>query len=120
MKSLVAIVVLSFGALAGIQEESDRSTNNVDVVFNFHFTQETSLRPERLEGRTVHLGQYESTPISMSGSQGTCHIDDVPPGTHELRMTLFKIRTKLEIPEKEDKSVTVNVRISRNISIHAK
>jgi len=72
---------------------------------------------DRLDGFVLVLegqdGRYQSTPILTDGNKGNCRFtQSVPPGDYKLAMSIFKMVTKVTVPDLPKASLAMDMRIS--------
>jgi ABC-type amino acid transport substrate-binding protein len=71
---------------------------------------------DRLDGFVLVLeggGQYQSTPILTDGNHGNCKFTQpVPPGEYKLAMSIFKMVTKVTVPELPKTSLAMEMKVS--------
>jgi hypothetical protein len=72
---------------------------------------------DRLDGFVLVLegsvGKYQSTPILTDGNHGSCKFaQPVPPGEYKLNMSIFKMVTKVTVPDLAKTSLGMDMRVS--------
>ncbi len=72
---------------------------------------------DRLDGFVLVLegqdGRYQSTPILTEGNKGNCRFTQpVPPGDYRLAMSIFKMVTKVTVPDLPKSSLVMDMRVS--------
>ena len=72
---------------------------------------------DRLDGFVLVLegqdGRYQSTPILTEGNKGNCRFTQpVPPGDYRLAMSIFKMVTKVTVPDLPKSSLMMDMRVS--------
>jgi ABC-type amino acid transport substrate-binding protein len=71
---------------------------------------------DRLDGFVLVLegaGKYQSTPILTDGNHGNCKFTQpVPPGEYKLAMSIFKMVTKVTVPELAKTSLAMEMKVS--------
>ena len=81
---------------------------------------------DRLDGFVLVLegadGKYQSTPILTEGNKGNCRFNQpVPPGDYRLAMNIFKMVTKVTVPDLAKASLAMDMKVaSGGISITLK
>lgn len=72
---------------------------------------------DRLDGFVLVLegqdGRYQSTPILTDGNKGNCRFTQpVPPGEYRLAMSIFKMVTKVTVPDLPKASLAMEMKVS--------
>jgi arginine/lysine/histidine transporter system substrate-binding protein len=72
---------------------------------------------DRLDGFILVLegqeGKYQSTPILTDGNKGNCKFTQpVPPGEYRLAMSIFKMVTKVTVPDLSKSSLAMDMKVS--------
>jgi ABC-type amino acid transport substrate-binding protein len=72
---------------------------------------------DRLDGFVLVLegqdGKYQSTPILTDGNKGNCKFNQpVPPGEYRLAMNIFKMVTKVTVPDLAKSSLLMDMKVS--------
>jgi polar amino acid transport system substrate-binding protein len=71
---------------------------------------------DRLDGFVLVLegaNKYQSTPILTDGNKGNCRFTQpVPPGEYKLAMSIFKMVTKVAVPDLAKTSLVMDMKIS--------
>ena len=63
-----------------------------------------------LEGPTA---KYQSTPILTDGNKGNCRFTQpVPPGDYRLAMNIFKMVTKVTVPDLPKGALAMDMKVS--------
>lgn len=97
------------------QEEAlKKAPKNISVVIN---KQSGAFNMDRLDGFVLVLqgakGNYQSTPILTEGTKGNCRFSQpVPPGDYTLNMSIFRMTTKVTVPDLPKNALTMNMNIS--------
>ena len=72
---------------------------------------------DRLDGFILVLegpdGKYQSTPILTDGNKGNCRFaQPVPPGEYRLAMSIFKMVTKVTVPDLPKSALAMDMKVS--------